>query len=449
MKQISEQPTSVAWIAGKHEYPQDSLTIVVKAAFKVSPNSKAELIPEISQVMGDQYLDNDRRKMQSYESDLAIFKPNADVFVMGTCHTPDGKPRTTCAVEFSVGSVSKSALVNGPRTEVAGLVAGTTTSSPLEFTSTKITTPPAEPNYLPEFETPATAGQQKIIAPIENVEDGFGPIHKTHSSRTGFLGTYDDKWKQERWPWFPDDFDYQYFNAAPEDLQTDYLKGDETFTAVNMHPEFSQYSCELPGVVARCFVNEAETEMADDANLKEVELNLDTFWLDMDSETLILVWRGVTPVQSQKYIELKHVYTAIDQLDAPLSTEDHTEKFIELAFPVEVDASIEEEPEEEEEVVEEQVATAVEAGADPVQDTLDQAMEQCRTEMKNMGMDDQSIDQILNSDDPAATFQQMSGGELMPESQANAIMDANKEKAAQALLDGGLSPDDVKFLMGS
>ncbi len=40
MKQVSEQTTSIAWIAGKHEYLTHSLTIVVKAAFNLAPNQK-------------------------------------------------------------------------------------------------------------------------------------------------------------------------------------------------------------------------------------------------------------------------------------------------------------------------------------------------------------------------------------------------------------------------
>lgn len=450
MKQVTETPTSVAWLAGKHEYPADSLTLIVKATFKVSPNGIAELSGDIRHVCGDLHLNNDKRQMQEYESDFAVYKPMADVFVTGSCFVPGEKPESQCAVKISLGSVSKAAMVNGPRFQMPGLVAGTSASAPMEFTSTKITVPSAEPNYLPEFETPATADQPKPVPSIDKVEEGFGPIHKTNKLRTQYLGTYDDKWKKERWPWFPEDFDYQYFNGAPEDLQTDYLKGDEAFTVQNMHPEFNEYNCQLPGLVARCFLNESES--AEDpaaTNLKEVSMSLDTFWLDMDSETLVLVWRGVTDTQSQKYLEYKHVYTALDPVEAPLSTEEHTDKFLELAFPAPlvVDDFGEEEEETQEEVAQAEESPASEE-ADSVDAALDKALEDSRAQLEKSGMDKETLDKIMSSDDPMAVVDQMYADMGMTPADADAARQASKEAASKSLAESGLSPEDIKLLLG-
>ena len=50
-------------------------------------------------------------------------------------------------------------------------------------------------------------------------------VHKGVGVKLGALGlsppalagTYDDSWKQTRWPGLPEDFDFGYWNCAPED----------------------------------------------------------------------------------------------------------------------------------------------------------------------------------------------------------------------------------------
>jgi hypothetical protein len=48
---------------------------------------------------------------------------------------------------------------------------------------------------------------------------GLGCLGKSWSPRLALAGTYDEKWKKERWPYLPKDFDFGYWNGAPEDQQ--------------------------------------------------------------------------------------------------------------------------------------------------------------------------------------------------------------------------------------
>ena len=52
-------------------------------------------------------------------------------------------------------------------------------------------------------------------------------------------------------------------------------------------------------------------------------MKLDTVWIDMDRERLLLVWRGVTPVDSAKMKSIAAHYIAVERLDdGPKSPED-------------------------------------------------------------------------------------------------------------------------------
>ena len=81
-----------------------------------------------------------------------------------------------------------------------------------------------------------------------------GPVAASWQPRAGLVGTYNVPWQRQHWPWFPEDFDYGYFNAAPRDQQVEgFLKGGENLVFENLHPKHPAYSSRLPGRRAGVF----------------------------------------------------------------------------------------------------------------------------------------------------------------------------------------------------
>jgi hypothetical protein len=109
-------------------------------------------------------------------------------------------------------------------------------------------------------------------APLPNLEDpnylirswkdhprpvGFGFYGRAWMPRTGFLGTYDDKWRKERSPDPPEDFRFDYYNGAHPDLQFDgYLVGNEEVELVYLMPE-GTIRFQLPGISISCSVSKS------------------------------------------------------------------------------------------------------------------------------------------------------------------------------------------------
>jgi hypothetical protein len=206
-------------------------------------NSTIVSQPEPIECVGDLYSKGeDGRTALIYPSDFALFKPRADVLLVGGAHFSDG--RTVMQVESAlrVGQFKKTLYVAGDRFDRAAAV-------------------------------------------------GFGPISQNWEPRRSKVGTYKGRWLKERWPWFPDDFDWSYFNAAPEDQQVEgYLHGDEELEFQNLHPNHPVYKSWLPGLRARAFVQIEVPDPDTPSEFREVTLNLDTLWIDMDSERLF--WCG-------------------------------------------------------------------------------------------------------------------------------------------------------------
>lgn len=74
----------------------------------------------------------------------------------------------------------------------------------------------------------------EVVAGEPHRTAGFGPTGKAWSPRLQRAGTYDDAWKNERWPRLPDDFDVGFWNGAPADQQCDYPPPDARIEMLNL-----------------------------------------------------------------------------------------------------------------------------------------------------------------------------------------------------------------------
>jgi uncharacterized protein YjbI with pentapeptide repeats len=325
MKVINDTPLALGWIAGKIAPPQLTATFILKGTFALQSSKASEWAEDARPLSGDIYADDDPTKGLIYPSDFAPLKPRADVMVLGTAWAPGGKPAPTVPVSFQVGPLVKGLTVFGERRWRPGAGDAIAATDPSPFVSLPLTFQHAfgGPGYL---KNPLGRGRESDVAPL--IEDrhrpsagpsddrepaGFGPIPAGWAQRTALRGTYDDPWLKSRWPWFPTDFDWGYFNAAPRDQQVDgYLAGDEQLAFQHLHPEIPVYQTRLPAVRPRCLVT--DRTFRGEQRLRDVPLNLDTLWADTTSGILVLVWRGHLDVQTLKLKEIEQIAVVVEPL---------------------------------------------------------------------------------------------------------------------------------------
>ena len=218
-------------------FPGHSLTLIVKATFDLKPGGSAVAAEEQPFPTGDEFYPGDEEKTGSprYASDFACHKTRADLLLVGACHAPGDRPVPSCPATFRVGNKSKTLAVFGNRHWEKGLFSRKL-SEPASFTrmelryensfgGKKFLTNPVGRGFAEEQDQ---AGEN--FWPVPNVEDpahliqgsgnhpepaGFGPLGKMWALRHGKLGTYKGAYLKTRWPWFPEDFDWTHFNAAP------------------------------------------------------------------------------------------------------------------------------------------------------------------------------------------------------------------------------------------
>ena len=257
-------------------------------------------------------------------------KPRGEVLVTGSCFAPNGETRQASQVRVRVGEIDKRLNIHGDRYWKNGII---TKAEP--FVEMPIIWPNAygggdfkkNPLGKGRIEMPMPDGSMHI--PLPNIEDpahqigspgdspnpaGFGPYDLTWPQRFNKQGTYDKKWMEERWPYFPDDMNYEFFNMAPEDqFLPEFFAGGEPITVQNMHPEMPVIASAVPRLRVRCFVTlnpefKPHTfptgplpshQISPKEEFREVSTRLETVWLFPSLLRGLLIYRGSTPIMDE------------------------------------------------------------------------------------------------------------------------------------------------------
>jgi uncharacterized protein YjbI with pentapeptide repeats len=346
--------TSALTVPWQVRPPQSSLTLLVKGTFDLVPDGAAALREESDLPSGEAHLGSSLEGSVSYPSDFAVFKPRADVTLTGTAHAPSGSA-PFMAVRFRLGSddngFDRRLIVFGDRRWNPGVL-GDSASVPEPFTTLPLVHERAfggrEFDANPVGIGHRSAAARGEIARLPNLEDpshlimrhdqtprpvGFGPIPSGWKERRAKLGTYDNRWFRTRWPYFPEDFDWGYFQAAPSAQQLAYLRGDEPFEISGTHADRASLRGALPGLRMRGF---AQRTAAAGGQIVEVPLQLDTVHFDTDAGTVSLVWRGLIEVSDEEAPELAAFLVLDESLgDAPITVDEAQARLLAALTPLE------------------------------------------------------------------------------------------------------------------
>jgi hypothetical protein len=296
------------------------LVVVAKGTYGIPdrPDHEPALLEEQAPlVMTDEFTGEPGFSAPLYEIDFAPRKPRCDVLLNGSCHAPGGKPATKVPVTMQVGSLSKTFNVVGNRVYKAGLLYRMPgepepfTVMPISYNNAYggVDKPSEDPKTHKWYPTnhagvgyhPGASPKALDGKPMPNTEEvghavsksngsykpmAYGPVGRSWQPRIKWAGTYDKKWLDETFPFLPVDFDERYFQCAPEDQQTDYLKGGEEVVLTNLTPQ-GRTTFHLPGRLKLPVVF-----FSRDIEPKEVPAVADTLLLEPDKNQFILVWRA-------------------------------------------------------------------------------------------------------------------------------------------------------------
>ena len=303
-------------------------TVFVRAEYRLRHGEAPEPLVDRPVICSGDVPHEEPQRGVAYPTDFVPHKPAGEWIVTGTAHNACYGSGDRFGVRVRVGDQSKLIDAVGDRSWIPTLLrskpgpAEAAGAIPLTYDQAwGGPSYPANPlgrgragEAMPNLETPGAWVESRSS---QALPAGFGPLPSGWPQRQKWMGKYNARWVREHWPWLPPDFDFRYFMAAPEDQWAKgYFRGDEPLVFEQMHRDHAVYQSRLPGVRARCFVAQRSDETGE-LVFREVPLNLDTVWVDLDQEKLVLVWRGRLPVASLKLLDIESVLPVVEPLDQP------------------------------------------------------------------------------------------------------------------------------------
>jgi uncharacterized protein YjbI with pentapeptide repeats len=315
--------------------PENAIVVIVKATYLLGDDGTLTLAPEQDPPSGDVPQEEEGASSLRYASDFAVFKPAADVLLVGHAYPSDPSVGIS-NVELRLGNLRRRLAVFGDRSW--GSSGFDTKPSRFEKMPLRweraLGGPLSEANpvgrgfktgvLVPNLERPEELLQTKNDRPAPAC---FAPLAPTWQARKSKTGTYDASWLKERWPYLPADFDWSHFNAAPPEQQVPYLRGDERFSLLGTKPGGRGVEGQLPGARPRVFAQRTEEVGGD---FFEVLLRLDTAWFDTDANKVVLVWRGIFSSPDDDSPDIAALYVDVEHGETSRPLDEARERFLAL-----------------------------------------------------------------------------------------------------------------------
>ena len=266
MRIHNETPYQAGWTTSFLQDGRELVTVVVKGSFSL--RNAGELLERQRPLLeSDEFGKDPAKDAPLRENDFAPRKPRCDVLLHACAYAPAGRLAARFEVGAVVGAMQKSFVVVGRRQWRRGVVSARA-SAPEPFDQHRISydsafggvdVDPEDPLRIHSYlQNPSGTGYSRSGAQLEgmalprseelkrSVADpsanyppmAFGPIGRHWVPRLSYVGTYDEKWQNERLPFMPDDFNPLYFQAAPPDQQVDHIVGGERSRAGRQRATF-------------------------------------------------------------------------------------------------------------------------------------------------------------------------------------------------------------------
>jgi hypothetical protein len=314
--------------------PARSLTLILKGTFKLGEDRVWRPAPKQQKAERDKPFMDDLGRSLAWPDDYVLWKPHVDLIVIGSFHQPGGEPAPEGRAKIKLGPIEKELIFRGPRVLTLAdngqwsiSKAQPIVDLPLRWEySFGGLSDPRNPMGLGIDALPGEDNPKRIPLPqIEYPDEGFrqlgdkprpanfAPVPQRFAERLSKLGTRDQRWATFRAPLPPQDYDPSVNNAAPNDQQAKgYPRGNEAFTLINLHPRIANLTSQLPGLRVRAGILRKQPL---GLMTEEVRMVLDTVVVLPEDDELVLLWRGVTPLQGQTAAEVLMAQVETESLD--------------------------------------------------------------------------------------------------------------------------------------
>lgn len=293
------------------------VTAIVKATFAFAPDAPMPRVDPRPIIREDVHHSGNAMRSIVLASDLAPYKKRADVLFTGQAHAPAG------ASESMTVSFGLTGETSGDRPRVlfekALLIRKKGGFDRLRLLyEHAVGGPGDEENPFGEDpEDDESAEEVHVFDPRDASRPaGFAPVPRTMSPRKRLLGALPIPALGPEIVQIPDAFSFDFFQVAPPDQRTDFLRGDEQILLSGLHPRVPRLQMRLPGCrgVARVFGLSAFGIPEGTA----LAMYADTLHVSGEEERCFVTWRGTFAVPSEAALSSVRIAAAVEMPGEPV-----------------------------------------------------------------------------------------------------------------------------------
>jgi hypothetical protein len=306
----------------------DCAIVPIKGTFTLGGAEPRIADEQVALCHGDFFFDEPGRSSTRYESDLGPQKPGTDVVLNGAARPPAGRVKEL-DVTLAVGPLEKTVRVHGDRAYFKH-GGGWAVSDAIPFSEMPLryerayggadasvgaegSHPFDDRNDLGVGFVAPRSNRDLEGTPLPNLEDpraplgsarpgvaGFGFIARHWTPRVRYAGTYDERWRRERCPLLPEDFDVRFLHGAHPDLVSSRpLVGGEAVRVSGASPRELAFALPKRRLSVRALIKGVESEHP---------AALDTVVIEPDERRVLMTWRARIPCgRAFLYIDRVHV----------------------------------------------------------------------------------------------------------------------------------------------
>ncbi|HVK69239.1 MAG TPA: DUF2169 domain-containing protein [Polyangium sp.] len=290
---------AIAWRAAG----QLHLTVIAKATFAFVPDADMQRVEPQPILRVEVHHGNNPSRSVRFTTDVAPYLGRADVLFTGHAYAPPERAAQPLPLRLALFDGTRPLL---DKRLVAHEKAG--------FQRMPVVYERTWSGALGE-ENPLGiepgAGEASITDPGAPLRPaGLGPIARAWPARKRLLGATPRKALEGAIAEIPDGFDWSYFQAAPPDQRTMFLRGDEWIVLEGLSPARPRVATRLPG--ARGFVKIFGLSPFGVPEGHLLDLVADTLRIDGDEQRCTLVCRRSFPVAGEAALAAARIVSGIE-----------------------------------------------------------------------------------------------------------------------------------------
>jgi hypothetical protein len=250
-----------------------------------------------------------------FSADLVPYLARADVCFTGHAHPPSGAPVETMPVRLAIYQgqqtvLNKTLVIRHP---------GGFQKLPIAYEQAY-----GGAGWLDNplgVGADARGGKPSLFDPHDpRALAGFGPIARSWPARTRLLGAIPESAPEGEVMELPESCVWEYFQAAPADQRTAFLRGDELIVMHGLHPAAARLRLRLPG--ARGHARVYGLSAAQPHHAQPLELHADTLRLDGDEQRCTITFRGTFAVAGEAALPSLRIVAGIETAGEPIAWPD-------------------------------------------------------------------------------------------------------------------------------